>query len=110
MRHFALHSLEHMLRLRWLPEKDSQNNNGNNSGTNRASLPGQAPLLTHAEKESLKEAMLQVMARGTRDVAQEAPFIKIKVCGPIAIHQNSPPEEKVQEIYLSLCVYSSMMQ
>lgn len=39
----------------------------------------QPPQLTHAEKEQLKEAMLQVMARGTRDVAQEAQFIKIKV-------------------------------
>lgn len=31
------------------------------------------------EKEQLKEAMIQVMARGTRDVAQEAQFVKIKV-------------------------------
>lgn len=39
----------------------------------------QAPQLTLAEKEQLKEAMLQVMARGTRDVEQEAQFVKIKV-------------------------------
>ncbi|CAN0389377.1 unnamed protein product, partial [Ectocarpus sp. 12 AP-2014] len=40
--------------------------------------------LTLAEKEQLKEAMLQVMARGTRDVANEAQFIKIKVADLVA--------------------------
>lgn len=39
----------------------------------------QAPQLTLAEKQQLKDAMLQVMARGTREVTQEAQFIKIKV-------------------------------
>lgn len=39
----------------------------------------QPPQLTHVEKDQMKEAMLQVMAVGTRDIAQEAQFIKIKV-------------------------------
>ena len=41
--------------------------------------PVQPPQLTYEEKQSFKEAMVQVMARGTRDIAHEATFIKIKV-------------------------------
>lgn len=87
VRHFALHTLERMLKLRWRPEDDSKkkknagNGAGNGSGHAGQSTPvaGEAPPLTLAEKEQLKESMLQVMAMGTRDVAQEAQFIKIKV-------------------------------
>eukprot|EP00903_Cladosiphon_okamuranus_P010030 g9512.t1 len=91
VRHFALHSLEHMLKVRWLPENDNPKPKGTPGPSNGAGAtvgvgadPGQAPQLTLAEKQHLKDAMLQVMARGTRDVAQEAQFIKIKVADLVA--------------------------
>eukprot|EP00752_Nemacystus_decipiens_P008991 g8026.t1 len=91
VRHFALHSLEHMLKVRWLPENDTPKPKGTPGPSNGAGAtvgvgadPGQAPQLTLAEKQHLKDAMLQVMARGTRDVAQEAQFIKIKVADLVA--------------------------
>lgn len=84
VRHFALHSLERMLKLRWRPVHDAKSKNGSKNGAENAAAepalkPGDPPPLSLAEKEQLKECMIQVMARGTRDVAQEAQFIKIKV-------------------------------
>ncbi|CAB1118220.1 unnamed protein product [Ectocarpus sp. CCAP 1310/34] len=87
VRHFALHSLEHMLKVRWFPENDAAKPKGTLGKTAAFGVgapPGMAPQLTLAEKEQLKEAMLQVMARGTRDVADEAQFIKIKVADLVA--------------------------
>ncbi|CBN77424.1 conserved unknown protein [Ectocarpus siliculosus] len=87
VRHFALHSLEHMLKVRWFPENDAAKPKGTPGKTAAVGVgapPGMAPQLTLAEKEQLKEAMLQVMARGTRDVAGEAQFIKIKVADLVA--------------------------
>lgn len=41
----------------------------------------------------MKEAMLQIMARGTRDVTQEAQFIKIKVgCARGSMALDSDPD------------------
>lgn len=84
VRHFALHSLERMLKLRWRPVRDVKRKNGSRNGAGNAEAepapnPGDPPPLSLAEKEQLKECMIQVMARGTRDVSQEAQFIKIKV-------------------------------
>ncbi|CAM9430764.1 unnamed protein product [Pylaiella littoralis] len=89
VRHFALHSLEHMLKVRWFPENDAPKPKGTPGNNNGAAVgvgadPGQAPQLTLAEKNQLKEAMLQVMARGTRDIEQEAQFVKIKVADLVA--------------------------
>lgn len=69
-----------MVRVRWIPVRDNRKSNGASRGEAAQSLPpGVAPQLTHTEREQLKEAMLQIMARGTRDIVQEAQFIKIKV-------------------------------
>eukprot|EP00904_Undaria_pinnatifida_P013350 jgi/Undpi1/9145/HiC_scaffold_26.g11603.m1 len=86
VRHFALHTLEHMLKVRWLPEKDVAAKDGAAATTTTPqSEPGQPPQLTHVEKEQMKEAMLRVMAAGTRDITQEAQFIKIKVADLVAL-------------------------
>lgn len=45
----------------------------------------QPPQLTHDEKQQLKEAMVRVMAMGTRDIGLEANFIKIKAIIGIAV-------------------------
>ncbi|CAM9155225.1 unnamed protein product [Ascophyllum nodosum] len=91
VRHFALHVLENVLRVRWLPENDASNQLGKGGQREQqqalkppVSEPGQPPQLTYEEKQSFKEAMVQVMARGTRDIAHEATFIKIKVSDLVA--------------------------
>lgn len=80
VRHFALHCLERMVKERWNPNTVSTSTNGAHSGKlGQSSHPGVPSEFSLTQKQQIKDAMLQVMAFGTRDILSEAHFIKVKV-------------------------------
>ncbi|CAM9543598.1 unnamed protein product, partial [Choristocarpus tenellus] len=97
VRHFALHCLESVMARRWKPQAPPAANSaskgkggsgavggagGSSNGGGGGS--GQEGGLSEAQQERLKTAMLEIMLQGTRDLRQEAQFIKIKVADLVA--------------------------